>query len=350
MIGKITTGSDFRGLVDYLLEPTKEPQVLTTNLFPDRLDMIWELELCAQQNTRCKKPVKHISIGFAPEDGKVLDQTIYDVVDGVLEGLGYNENQFLVVRHGRIDPSHDRPHAHDHFHILINMIDYDGNRVKDSFDKKTLEKILREQESEQNLTPVESSIKRQYKGATTGQAQRMMREVEEYENGTTTKKPNAPYTLKIQSGIDLASHDRPSLRVFLARLQQLEIDTKFKIEDEEIQGISYRLHDFKIRGCKLHNASLNRLREHRVELEPEEDAIAVEMVNAGEQLELAPELRVNWTQANIRDYLPDKLKQKLDESFGKKEAQPMQKAGQSQTVTVETVNEVKKVKDWEIDL
>lgn len=78
MIGKITTGSDFRGLVNYLLDPTKQPQVISTNLINDPEDMIWELEMCAEQNSRCKKPVKHISIGFAPEDGVVFDQTIYD--------------------------------------------------------------------------------------------------------------------------------------------------------------------------------------------------------------------------------------------------------------------------------
>ena len=103
MIGNISTGSCFKGLVNYLLDPTKQPQVIDTNLTGDRDEMIWELDRCAEQNSRCKKPVKHISIGFALEDGKILDQTIYGIVDRVLEDLGYSSNQYLVVRHGNID-------------------------------------------------------------------------------------------------------------------------------------------------------------------------------------------------------------------------------------------------------
>ncbi|MDJ0572334.1 MAG: relaxase/mobilization nuclease domain-containing protein [Pleurocapsa sp. MO_192.B19] len=351
MIGKITTGKDFRGIVNYLLEPTKTPKIIDSNILSgNRKDIIWELSLCAELNSRCKNPVKHISLSFAPTDGYLFDQTVLDITDAIIEGLGYNNNQLMVVKHGRIDPGHDRTHNHDHVHILLNMVGYDGQRVKDSFDKRRLEKILREQEKLHGLTQVPSSDQRKYKTPTTGQVQRLMREMDEIESGERKEKPKAPYMSLIQSGIDLASHDKPSLKVFLARLQRLSIDPKFRLENGEVEGISYRMQDFKVRGCKLHNSSLPKLIEHRVELDSERDLIAIEMVDGGEELELAPELEVNWSQTNIRDYVPEKMKRRLDEFFGENEVEEISPADKA--VELEKPEESKKFQpqknqDWE---
>ena len=349
MIGKITTGKDFRGLVNYLLDPTKTPQILDTNLsWLDRNDMIWELDTCAKQRPNCKKPVKHISLSFAPDDGHLLDQTILDITDAVISGLGYDNNQILVVKHGRVDPEHDRAHDHDHVHILINAIDYDGKRVTDSFDQTKLERILREQEQKHNLTTVPPSAQRNYKAPSTGQVRRMMREIEEYKSGRRKNQPQAPYMSKIQSGIDLASHDKPNLTVFLARLQQLGIEPKFRIEENNIKGISYKMQDFKVRGCKLHRASLPQLLEHRVILDEERDQVAIALVNAGEKLELAPELEVSWSQTNIRDYVPYTVQTMLREVFGSSqvELERERRERRQQNIQLESGNNQEQ---WQID-
>ena len=309
MIGNINTGSDFRGLVNYLLNSSKTPQIVDTNLAGcDRNTITWELDTCAKQRPSTKKPVKHISVGFAPDDGELEPETIEEIAIAIIDGLGYNNNQYLVVRHGRIDPKHDRVHEHDHFHILINTVSFEGKRVADSYDKKKLEKILRQQEIEHNLTIVASSKQRKHKASTTGQVQRMMREVEEYRTSSKTENPVVSHTIKIQSGIDLASRDRPSLSVFLARLQRLKIDPKLRIEKGKITGISYRLQDFKIRGCKLHQASYSQLLEHRVTYDSQQDMFAVFKANQNEIIGLEPELEVNWNQIEIKDYVPSKIK------------------------------------------
>ena len=355
MIGKITTGKDFRGIVNYLLDPTKTPKIIDSNILGEnRKDIIWELNLCAELNSGCKKPVKHISLSFAPTDGYLFDQTILDITDAIIEGLGYNKNQLMVVKHGRIDPGHDRTHSHDHAHILLNMIGYDGRRVKDSFDKRRLEKILREQEKLHGLTQVPSSEQRKYKTPTTRQVQRLMREMDEIESGQRKSKPKAPYISKLQQGIDLASHDKPSLKVFLARLQRLCIEPKFRIDNGEVKGISYRMQDFKVRGCKLHNSSLPKLLEHRVKLDLEQDLIAIKMVDARLQLELAPELEVNWSQTNIRDYVPKKMKRRLDEFRSENEVEgifPSQKSVQLKKIEETKKLLLKKDRDrgWSID-
>ena len=229
------------------------------------------------------------------------------------------------------------------------MVDFEGNRVKDSYDKRRLERILRQQELEHGLTVVPDSDKRQYKAGSTGQIQRLMKEIEQYEDNTRTQKIDAPYVLKIQSGIDLASHDQPSLAVFLARLQRLDIDTKFRIEGEEFTGISYRMHDFKVRGCKLHNASLSKLIDQRIELNPEleRDLTAIKKVNAGQKIELDPDKEVRWSQVSIRDYLPREIQQSLQRIFGDKKIEPINSTRQE----IKFVEPEPEPKDegWEID-
>lgn len=322
MIGNINTGGDFRGLVNYLLDPSKTPQIINTNLAGgDRNTMTWELDTCAKQRPSTKKPVKHISVGFAPDDGELDRETIEKIALAIVNGLGYDNNQYLVVRHGRVNPKHDRVHEHDHFHLLINAINFEGKRVVDGYDKKKLENILRQQEIEHSLTIVASSEQLEYKASTTGQTKRMMREVEEYKVGSTTERPTVPHAIKIQLGIDLASRDRPSLSVFLARLQRLEIDSKLRVEEGKITGISYRLQDFKIRGCKLHQASFSQLLEHRVNYDFQKDIFAVNKVNQNEIIGLKPELEVSWSQVDIKNYVPNQIKHLLERVFDEQEIQ-----------------------------
>ena len=322
MIGNITTGTDFRGLVNYLLDPSKTPEIINTNLAgSDSSTMIWELNACAEQRPTTKKPVKHISIGFAPGDANLKHQTIEDIAQAVINGLGYDDNQYLVVKHDRYDPEHDRTHEHDHFHILVNMVSHEGKRVHDGYDKRRLEKILRQQELEHGLIQVPSSEERSYKASSTGQVQRMMREIEECQDKRRIKKPTAPYTVKIQAGIDLASRDRPSLTTFLARLQQLGIDTKLKVESGTVKGISYRLQEFKVRGCKLHQASFPQLIKHRVNYDPKQDWAVVARVNQNQKIELTPGLEVSWSQTRTQDYVPSRIQTMLDRVFSEQQLQ-----------------------------
>ena len=321
MIGNITTGTDFRGLVNYLLDPNKTPEIIDTNLAgTDSNTMIWELNACAEQRPTTKKPVKHISIGFAPGDNNLSHSTIKDIARTLISGLGYNNNQYLVVKHDRYDPGHDRTHSHDHFHILINAIDCEGKRIHDGYDKRKLEKLLRQQELEHGLIRVLSSDRRSYKASSAGQVQRMMREIEQYQADRRIKKPTVPYMVKIQAGIDMASRDRPSLTTFLARLQQLGIDTKLKIESETIKGISYRLQEFKVRGCKLHQASFPQLIKHRVNYDPNLDLTVIARVNQNQKIELTPG-EVNWSQTRMLDYVPNRLRTMLDKASGEQQLQ-----------------------------
>ena len=136
-------------------------------------------------------------------------------------------------------------------HIVINGIDFNGDRVSDSFDKTRLEKILRELEVEHKLTTVVSSNVCDRQRPKTNQLQRYQRECRKYPDTA----PEIPIMAKLEAAINAASRDRPSMTSFIGRIQQLGIDVRPYIGDKGRKRISYRLGDFKVRGSKLHNGS-----------------------------------------------------------------------------------------------
>ncbi|MGK7896972.1 MAG: hypothetical protein AB4372_25995, partial [Xenococcus sp. (in: cyanobacteria)] len=74
MIGKITTGSNFKSLFNYLLKKCKEAWILggdSVLLEPNVNQLAEQFDWIASTRPTTKKPVKHFSIGFAPEDGQV---------------------------------------------------------------------------------------------------------------------------------------------------------------------------------------------------------------------------------------------------------------------------------------
>ncbi len=225
MIGKITTGSNFDRLFKYLLKDNKEARIIGGDrllLEPDARELANQFNWIASTRPTTKKPVKHISIGFAPTDGEVDNSIKVAISEAVVNGLGYTNNQWIAIAHGRNDPKHDWQHHHDHIHIVINAIDFNGERVSDSFDKTRLEKILRTLEVEHNLTPVVSSHQCNRQRPKTNQLKRYQRESRKYPDTA----PEIPIMAKLEAAIDFASRDKPTMTSFIARMQQLGIDVR----------------------------------------------------------------------------------------------------------------------------
>jgi hypothetical protein len=320
MIGKITTGSNFNGLFDYLLNPKKQPQIIDGDcvlLTLDSFRLAKSFNFMASFNRRALKPVKHISISFAPADGIIEEQLASAIARDVVEQLGYNNNQWIAIAHGRNDPQHDWEHHHDHLHIVINMIDVNGKRVRDSFDKTRLEQILRGLETEHNLTPVQSSrdvIKaRVGKLPATGQIKRIKRELSELIAHKRTEVPEMPKMLQLQGAINAASKDRPTMTVFISRLQHLGIDVQPLITDKGRNRISYRLGDFKVAGCRLYNGSFPKLIKHRgINFDDLRDRDAIEKAQLGKTVKIDSNLLIGWDKVNLSTLLPPQLRISTD--------------------------------------
>ena len=308
MIGKITTGSSFDRLFRYLLKDNKQAQIIGGDrllLEPNATEIASQFNWIASTRPTTKKPVKHISIGFAPTDGEVDDSTKMAISEVVVNQLGYTKNQWIAIAHGRNDPGHDWRHHHDHIHIVINAIDFNGERVSDSFDKTRLEKILRTLEAEHDLTPVISSQSGDRQRPKTNQLKRYQRESREYPDTA----PEIPIMAKLEAAIDVASRDKPTMTSFIGRMQQLGIDVRPYIRDKGRKRISYRLGDFKVRGSKLHNGSFPKLLSERgIDFDEVRDIPAIEAAYQGRSVEIDNKRSLSWEQIDLDYWLPQSLK------------------------------------------
>jgi hypothetical protein len=123
MISKTTHGDDFQGLLNYLLNESKQAEIIAPFMIGDNpRDLAQEFAAVADLRPSTRLPVRHISLSFAP--GDVVDK--FDrasIVDRVMEGMGYENCQYIAIAHHRDDPGHDEAHEHDHIHIVANCSD-----------------------------------------------------------------------------------------------------------------------------------------------------------------------------------------------------------------------------------
>ena len=264
MIGNITKGSDFGGLFRYLLHRDKDAIVIGGNVGasnPPSLET--EFLTFSTLNQRVKKPVTHISIGFAPLDGVVDPQTQGRIADRIMDEMGYGNAQYLVVAHGRNDPGHDEPHNHDHIHIVANSVSFNRKFVNDRLNYPRLEKILRQIEKDEGLTQIQSSWEVQRRAPSHGQCQRYKREVREVAAGTRVVA-TLPVSDRLQSAIDIAAKESSTVVAFAQKLAEKGIGTKLKVTRTGlVRGISYALDGVNFQGNKLYDASLPKLQSAR---------------------------------------------------------------------------------------
>ncbi|MGL6338096.1 MAG: relaxase/mobilization nuclease domain-containing protein, partial [Waterburya sp.] len=226
MIGNISTGKSFHQLTKYLLKPEQKAKVLHNSTIYDTVkEIASEFSYVAQKRPTTAKPVKHIAIAFAPSDGEIDFWTKYDIASAVVEQMGYTNNQWLAVEHGRNVEHHQKAHDHDHLHIMINMIGYDGVRTRDGWEKRRLEKILRNLELQYNLQPVKSSRHRNSRQPSKGQYQKFQREYDNWqqqlESNPKATPPEVPEIQTLEAIVSAAVADKPTMTTYLARLQQL---------------------------------------------------------------------------------------------------------------------------------
>jgi hypothetical protein len=232
MIGIITKGSDFRGLLDYLLKNEKQPQVLNSQMLGQNAsELAKEFNAVAAVRADVEMTVRHISLSFAPND-VVGDKDKVKIVDRVMKAMGYENCQFIAIAHHRDDPGHDLIHEHEHLHIVANAVSVFGERVSDSWDRLKIQPILREIEREFGLTPVVSST-------------------EKWSQKKTVKQETNPEQTGIELAkiVDLASatskgsraaEEQPDLQTWLERLEQEKIDVRFTLkQDGTVRGIAY---------------------------------------------------------------------------------------------------------------
>jgi Relaxase/Mobilisation nuclease domain len=264
MIANITKGADFGGLFKYLLHHSKSAEIIGGNVGGETPHALAaEFLAFANLNQRVRKPVNHMSLGFAPEDGTIDRIRQERIAARIVEEMGYGNAQYLVVAHGREDPGHDAHHDHDHLHIVANSVDLNGKWVDDFQSFRRMEAILRKVERDEGLRQIESSWEVKRNAPTHGQTQRIKREVREVAAGERETVTLA-VSERLQMAIDKAANQSRTVIEFARSLASDGISTQFKVtRTGKVQGISYNMEGVKFQGNQLFDASLPKLQSVR---------------------------------------------------------------------------------------
>ena len=146
MIAKITQGSSFKGVVNYILDKEKDAKILVCDgLFAENKDTIaMSFEAQSKMNPKVTKPVGHISLAFHKEDEhRLTDRAMAGIALEYLEQMGITDTQVLIVRH------FDKEHPH--VHIAFNRIANDGRTISDRNERIRSTRICKELTKKYNL-------------------------------------------------------------------------------------------------------------------------------------------------------------------------------------------------------
>jgi hypothetical protein len=232
MIAKAVKGKGFRGALEYDL--TKEGgQVLDTNMAGENpRELAAEFGEIRKLRPNLGKAVLHVSLSAAPGE-KLTDEQWREIGKRYMDGMGLEQNQFVITRHTDTE--------HEHVHILANRIRFDGSVTSDSQDYKRQETIMRELERDYGLQRVAPSSEAERKAPTKG----------EIEGAIRIGQPSAKQQL--QQLADAAAKDCRSFTAYQERLEAagVELVPVVQLEGAKLSGLSYRLDGVTMKGSDL---------------------------------------------------------------------------------------------------
>lgn len=132
-------GSDFRGVVNYILNEEKGTQIIDADgLFLENNDTIAQGFIGqAQMNPKVTKAVGHIALSFSKEDAPRLNNAVMaQIAREYMERMGIKDTQYLIGQH------FDKEHPH--LHIAFNRINNNGKTISDRNDRFRSERICKE--------------------------------------------------------------------------------------------------------------------------------------------------------------------------------------------------------------
>jgi len=278
MIAKAIKGKGFRGALEYDLKK-EQGRIIDTNM-----DGRGPRELAAEFGEIRKlrpnlgKAVLHVSLAASPGE-HLTDAQWVNIGQYYINGMGLNRNQYVMSRHTDTE--------HEHIHMVVNRIQFDGKVTSDSHDYRRQEYLMRALERDLGLRQIESSTKTERRAATKG----------EIEEGLRTGKPSTRQQL--QQLCDAAAKDCDTFRLYAERLEAAGVDLVpvLQLDGTKMSGLSYRLDGVMMKGSDLGKRySPAGLAKHGVSYGKERDYEAV-----GRCIERSAVDRVGAGDRNLAD-------------------------------------------------
>ncbi len=249
MISKVIIGKFFYGACKYICEDEKRALVLGGEGVRTHNYKFMAQDFDMQRNLRpsLKKAVFHGILSFYPGE-KIDDVKMIKITKEYLSEMGITNTQYVITKHT------DRDHLH--LHVIANRVNNNGETIKDNWiglkGKKIAQKLTLKHELKQALSKDLSLTH--------------LERLNEKEANRYIIYQAILERLRLCKTLD-------DLR---NQLQKEGIETlyKYKGQTEELQGISFRIGEYKYKGSEIdRNLSLKNLQrtieqQQKIELQP----------------------------------------------------------------------------------
>ena len=226
MIAKIVKGSNFKGVVSYILDKGKEAKILACDgLFAENKETIaGSFEAQARMNPRVTKPIGHIALAFSKEDEhRLTDRAMAGIALEYLDKMGIKDTQILIVRH------FDKEHPH--VHIAFNRIANDGRTISDRNERIRSTRICKELTRKYGLYFADGK--------------------EQVKRHRLKEPDKTKYELYSILKTEVSRCGNWNILIANLEKQGVEVRFKYKGKSNEIQGITFSKNGYTFSGSKI---------------------------------------------------------------------------------------------------
>lgn len=236
MIGKILKSGSFGSKVDYVTREKHDKKIFTPDTWKilgsrglmgeKRNQIIASFEAQAMQNRRIGNPAGHITLSFSADDKpKLSDDKMLKIALDYIRMMGLDKTQFLIVRHYETD----KPHCH----IVFNMVGDNGKRMESGRNRYKNKKVC-------------EALTKRYRLALPKQEAPDLEKLHGLERAKAEIKIAATEALR-------NSQDWHTFAALMAK-KNIHIIPKYRRGTQEMQGVSFQLGDYKVKGSDVGEA------------------------------------------------------------------------------------------------
>jgi hypothetical protein len=226
MISKVIIGKTFSGACRYVCRDQKRAVVLDAEGVRDYDWKLMSEDFERQHSLRSSlhKVVFHGILSFYPGE-KIEDGKMIEIAREYLQKMNMSDTQFSITKH--IDKDHS------HLHIIANLVNNNGGTIKDNWIGLRGKKVAQELTLKYGLQQaVVKDLSKTH-----------LEQLNEKEANRYLVYQRILETLPFSKSLD-------DLKERLAK-KNIEILYKYKGQTRELQGISFKIENFKYKGSEI---------------------------------------------------------------------------------------------------
>lgn len=239
MISNAVIGRGFGGALRYALAEEKG-YLLDSNMAGETAqELAAEFGALRDLRPNLHRVVLHASLSLAPGE-TLTDAQWREIGQRYLHGMGFTDNQFVLIRHTDT--------AHEHLHLIANRITHRGEVVNDSLNYARAAVLVQAMERDYGLQPSartpQQARQLEARALTKGEIEMTLR----------TGEPSARQQL--QELCRAAAQDCHGFADYMTRLDAagVELIPVIQLEGAKLAGLSYRLDGVMMKGSDLGKA------------------------------------------------------------------------------------------------